>query len=53
MPWSAKQKKTALAVAHGWKPKGKAKSFGKNLADLIMSEERTGTHRKGRKMQKG
>lgn len=39
MPWTAKQKKTARAVAHGWKPKGSAKGFGKNLADLILEEE--------------
>lgn len=46
MPWSKAQKRTAQAVAHGWKPKNKAKGFGKNLADLIMSESKKPKTRK-------
>jgi hypothetical protein len=46
MPWTERQKRTARAVAHGWKPKGKAKGFGRNLADLILSESRSGHYRK-------
>jgi hypothetical protein len=38
MPWTSKQKRVAQAVAHGWKPKGKAKDFGRDLADLILRE---------------
>jgi len=41
MPWSAAQKRTAQAVAHGWHPKGAAKGFGKNLADLILHEDKS------------
>jgi len=38
MPWSSKQRATARAVQHGWKPTGKAKGFTGTLADLILSE---------------
>lgn len=40
MPWTDKQKRVAQAVKHGWSPKGKAKGFGRNLADLILSESK-------------
>lgn len=52
MPWSAKQVKVARAVSHGWHPRGSAKGFGKNLADLILNEEKTGKYHKKRKKSK-
>lgn len=47
MPWSRKQVKLARAVKHGFKPTGKAKGFGKNVADLILRE--TGHRKKKRR----
>lgn len=38
MPWSKKQKQTALAVEHGWKPTGSAKGFTKGFAEKVIEE---------------
>lgn len=38
MPWSKKQQDTARAVAHGWKPKGSAKGFDREFAELVLEE---------------
>jgi hypothetical protein len=38
MPWSAKQKKVARAVKHGFKPTGSAKGFTQDFADLVVEE---------------
>lgn len=45
MPWTEKQERVAQAVAHGWKPKGKAKGFTKSFAKQVISENKE----KGRK----
>lgn len=42
MPWSKKQKQTAQAVQHGWVPKGTAKGFGQEFADLVVKETKDG-----------
>jgi hypothetical protein len=42
MPWSKKQEKVALAVAHGFKPKGSAKGFTKAFAAQVIAESKLG-----------
>lgn len=46
MPWSPAQVKTAQAVTHGWKPKGKAKGFSEDFADQVVTESDEMGHRK-------
>ena len=38
MPWTKKQQKLAQAVAHGFKPSGKAKGFDKDFAEQVIEE---------------
>lgn len=38
MPWSEKVQAVARAVAHGWKPKGKASGFTRSFAQQVMEE---------------
>jgi len=38
MPWTKKQQRVAEAVAHGWKPKGKAKGFTQAFASQVLTE---------------
>jgi len=46
-PWTDKQLRTALAIEHSWKPKGKAKGFTKAFAKQVIRED--GGKKKGRK----
>lgn len=38
MPWSPKQQKLAKAVAHGFRPTGKAKGFSADFAEQVIEE---------------
>ena len=38
MPLSEEQQKVAMAVQHGWAPKGSAKGFTPSFADLVIKE---------------
>lgn len=38
MPRTRRQVQVAQAVAHGWKPKGKAKGFTQSFADQVIAE---------------
>jgi hypothetical protein len=38
MPWTRKQMKAALAVEHGWQPKGEAKGITKSFAAQVIAE---------------
>lgn len=49
MPWSKAQKRTAQAVAHGWKSKGEAKGFTRDFAQQVISESEASRKRKIRK----
>lgn len=48
MPWTAEQQKTARAIAHGWKPKGKAKGFTRRFAEQVIAESKAKGTRKRR-----
>ena len=49
MPWTADQQKTARAIAHGWKPRGKVKGFTRAFAEQVLSESKTKGTRKPRR----
>lgn len=38
MPWNEAQRRTARAVAHGWKPTGSAKGFTRGFAEQVLEE---------------
>ncbi len=42
MPWTKKQQTVALAVEHGWKPKGAAKGFTKSFSKQVIAESKLG-----------